>query len=57
MEFVLQNTPCCDILEPMTVSSLPTPEQIRAIYREGEDATINLVVQLVQVIMQLESRV
>lgn len=41
----------------MTTTPLPTPEQIRAIYHQGEDATVNLITQLVQVIIQLESRV
>jgi transposase len=41
----------------MTATPLPTPEHIRAIYHQGEAATISLVTQLVQVITQLESRV
>lgn len=41
----------------MTTTPLPTPEQIRAIYHQGEDATVNLIMQLIQVIAQLESRV
>jgi transposase len=41
----------------MTATPLPTPEQIRAIYHQGEEATVNLVVQLIQVITHLESRV
>ncbi len=41
----------------MTATPLPTPEQIHAIYRQGEEATVNLITQLVQVITQLESRV
>jgi transposase len=41
----------------MTATPLPTPEQIRAIYHQGEEATVNLITQLVQVITQLESRV
>jgi transposase len=41
----------------MTTTRLPTPEQIRAIYRQGEEATVILISQLIQVITQLESRV
>jgi len=41
----------------MTATPLPTAEQIRAIYYQGEEATVNLIAQLVQVITQLESRV
>ena len=41
----------------MTSTPLPTPEQIRAIYQQGEEATVNLITQLVQVITQLELRV
>ncbi len=41
----------------MTATPLPTPEQIRAIYHQGEEATVNLITQLIQVITQLESRV
>lgn len=41
----------------MTATPLPTPEQIRAVYHQGEEATVNLITQLVQVIIQLESRV
>ncbi|MBI3740085.1 MAG: IS66 family transposase [Chloroflexi bacterium] len=41
----------------MTSTPLPTPEQICAIYYEGEEATVNLITQLVQLITQLESRV
>lgn len=41
----------------MTATPSPTLEQIRAIYHQGEEATVNLITQLVQVITQLESRV
>ena len=41
----------------MTATPLPTPEQIRAIYHQGEEATVNLITQFVQVITQLELRV
>jgi transposase len=41
----------------MTVTPLPTPAQIRAIYHQGEAATVNLAAHLVQVITHLESRV
>jgi len=36
---------------------LPTLEQVRAVYRQGEEAVVALVNQLVQVIMTLEARV
>jgi transposase len=36
---------------------LPTPEQVRAVYQEGEEAVVALVNQLVQVITVLEARV
>jgi transposase len=36
---------------------LPTPEQVRAVYGQGEDAVVALVDQLVQVITRLEARV
>jgi transposase len=41
----------------MTPTPLPTSEQIRAIYQQGEEATVNWVAQLVALITQLESRV
>jgi transposase len=41
----------------MLSTPLPTPEQIRTIYYQGEEATVNLVAQLVHLITQLESRV
>lgn len=41
----------------MTATQLPTPEQIRAIYHQGEEATVHWVAQLVQLITQLESQV
>jgi transposase len=41
----------------MTATPLPTPEQIRAIYHQGEEAMVNWITQLVQVITQLELRV
>jgi len=41
----------------MTATPLPTPEQIRAIYHQGEEATVNLVIRLVELITQLEARV
>ena len=41
----------------MRATPLPTPEQIRAIYYQGEEATVNLITHLVQVITQLELRV
>lgn len=57
MEYELQYTLGCEIIEPMTPTPLPTPEQIRAIYHQGEEATLNVILQLMQVIVQLELRV
>lgn len=36
---------------------LPAPEQVRAVYQQGEEAVLALVDQLVQMITQLEARV
>jgi len=41
----------------MNKLDLPTPEQVRAVYQQGEDAVVALVNQLVQVITQLETRI
>jgi transposase len=41
----------------MNKLDLPTPEQVRAVYQQGEEAVVALVNQLVQVIRQLEARV
>ncbi len=41
----------------MTPNPLPTPEQIRAVYHQGEEATVALVEHLVQLITHLEARV
>jgi len=41
----------------MTPNSLPPPEQVRAIYQQGEEAMVALVDHLVQLITQLETRV
>lgn len=41
----------------MISTPIPTPEQIRVIYHQGEEATVNLIVQLIQLVTQLESRV
>ena len=41
----------------MSQLDLPTPEQVRAVYQQGEEAMVALVSQLVQVIRQLEARV
>lgn len=41
----------------MNQLDLPTPEQVRAVYQQGEEAMVALVDQLVQVIRQLEARV
>lgn len=41
----------------MTPNSLPPPEQVRAIYQQGEEAMVALVGHLVQLITQLETRV
>jgi transposase len=41
----------------MTPNSLPTPEQVRAIYQQGEEAMVALVDHPVQLITQLETRV
>ena len=41
----------------MNKIDLPTPEQVRAVYQQGEEAMLALVAQLVQVITQLEARV
>ena len=41
----------------MTLIPLPTHDQVRATYQQGEEAMVALVDQLVQVITQLESRV
>ncbi len=41
----------------MNKLDLPTPEQVRAVYHQGEEAVVAVVNQLVQVITQLETRV
>jgi transposase len=41
----------------ITPSELPTPEEIRAVYRQGEEAVVAAVEQLVRVIRTLEARV
>jgi transposase len=41
----------------MTPSNLPTPEEIRAVYRQGEEAVVAAFEQLVTVIRALEARV
>lgn len=41
----------------MNQLDLPTPEQVQAVYRQGEEATIALVNQLIVVIQHLEARV
>ena len=41
----------------MNKLDLPTPEQVRAVYQQGEEAVVALVNQLVQVITALEARV
>ena len=41
----------------MNQFDLPTPEQVRAVYQQGEEAVVALVDQLVQVITALEARV
>jgi transposase len=41
----------------MTPHDLPTPEQVQAVYEQGEEATIALVTQLIAVIQNLEARV
>lgn len=40
-----------------TPASLPMPQQVRVVYRQGEEAGIALVARLVQFITQLETRV
>jgi transposase len=41
----------------MTPLPLPTDDDVRAVYQQGEDAVVALVGQMVQVITQLEARV
>ena len=41
----------------MTPLRLPTPDDVRAIYRQGEEAVVALVAELVQVITALGTRV
>lgn len=41
----------------MTPANLPTPEEIRAIYRQGEEAVVAAFEQLVMLVRQLEARV
>ncbi len=41
----------------MNQLDLPTSEQVRAVYQQGEEAVVALVNQLVQMIMALEARV
>ncbi len=41
----------------MNKLDLPTPEQVRAVYQQGEDAVVALVNQLVQMIRALEARI
>jgi transposase len=41
----------------MNKLDLPTPEQVRAVYQQGEEAVVALVNQLVQVITAFEARV
>lgn len=41
----------------MTPPDLPTPEQVQAVYEQGQEATIALVNQLIAVIQHLEARV
>src|SRR3989304_1005034 len=41
----------------MNKLDLPTPDQVRAVYQQGEEAVVAFVNQLVQVIMALEARV
>ena len=41
----------------MTPLRLPTPDDVRAIYRQGEEAVVALVAELVKVITALEARV
>ncbi len=41
----------------MTPSRLPTPEETRAIYRQGEEAVVVAIEQLVTLVRQLEARV
>jgi transposase len=41
----------------MTPTPLPTPEQVRAVYQQGEVAMVALVDRLAQLITQLETRV
>ena len=41
----------------MNPLNLPTPEQVHAVYQQGEEAMVALALQLVAVIQQLEARV
>jgi len=41
----------------MTPSRLPTPEETRAIYRQGEEAVVALIEQLVRLVRRLEARI
>ena len=41
----------------MNKLDLPTPEQVRAVYQQGEEAVVALVAQLVQMITALAARV
>ena len=41
----------------MNKLDLPTPEQVRAVYQQGEEAVVALVSQLIQVITALGARV
>jgi len=45
------------VIEPMTPSRLPTHDEVRAAYRQGEEAVLALVDQLVALIRTLEARV